>query len=95
MALPNEFGFTKYFSTLSSINFSICFSTLSESFMPSGPKSFNPLSVCGLCDAVNIIPRSAFIDFVNIARPFVGNGPNNKTSMPAEISPETKAGSSM
>ena len=41
----NLFGFTKYFSTLSSINFSICFSTLSDNFIPSGPKSFSPLSV--------------------------------------------------
>ncbi len=63
--------------------------------MPSGPNSFNPLSVWGLCEAVNIIPRSAFIDFVNIASPLVGNGPNNKTSIPAEISPDTKAGSSI
>ena len=48
-----------------------------------------------LCDAVIIIPRFAFIDLVNIARPFVGNGPSVNTCIPADASPETKAGSSV
>ena len=38
--------------------------------------NFNPLSKYGLCDAVIIIPILAFIDFVNIAKPFVGKGPS-------------------
>ena len=35
----------------------------------------------------------AFIDFVNIAKPLVGNGPKVKTCIPPETNPETKAGS--
>ena len=31
----------------------------------------------------------AFIDFVNIARPFVGRGPNVKTFIPPETKPDT------
>ncbi len=33
------------------------------------------------------------MDFVSIASPFVGNGPNVNTFIPAEANPETKAGS--
>ena len=40
-----------------------------------------------------IIPIFAFIDFVNIAKPFVGNGPSVKTCIPADVNPETSAGS--
>ena len=58
------------------LNFSIFFSILSDSFMPSGPNNFNPLSWWGLWEAVIIIPIFAFIDFVSIAKPFVGKGPN-------------------
>ena len=35
----------------------------------------------------------AFIDLVNIASPFVGNGPKVKTCIPPDTSPDTKAGS--
>ena len=33
------------------------------------------------------------IFFVNIAKPFVGNGPKVKTCIPADAKPDTKAGS--
>ena len=35
----------------------------------------------------------AFIVFVNIAKPFVGKGPSVYTCIPADVSPETNAGS--
>ena len=35
----------------------------------------------------------AFIDFVNIASPLVGKGPNVKTCIPPDVNPDTKAGS--
>ena len=41
------------------------------------------------------MPIFAFIDLVNIARPFVGNGPNVNTCMPAEANPDTNAGSNV
>ena len=41
------------------------------------------------------MPRLAFIDFVNMANPFVGRGPNVVICIPAEANPETKAGSSV
>ena len=40
-----------------------------------------------------MIPMLAFISFVNIARPFVGKGPKVKTCIPADVRPETSAGS--
>ena len=46
-------------------------------------------------DAVIIIPILAFIDFVNIANPLVGKGPNVKTCIPPDARPDTKAGSSV
>ena len=93
MTLPKIFGLDNCLIVLESINFSIFFSILSESFNPSGPNSFNPLSKYGLCDAVIIIPIFALIVFVSIARPFVGSGPNVVVCIPAEVSPETNAGS--
>ena len=39
------------------------------------------------------MPRLAFIFFVSIAKPFVGNGTKVKICIPAEVKPETKAGS--
>ena len=39
------------------------------------------------------MPKFALIFFVNIASPFVGNGPRVNTCIPAEVSPDTKAGS--
>ena len=41
------------------------------------------------------MPRFAFMDRVNIARPFVGKGPKVYTCIPAEAKPETSAGSSV
>ena len=41
------------------------------------------------------MPIFAFIVFVSIARPFVGNGPSVNTCIPAEANPETKAGSNV
>ena len=74
--LPKILGLERLLIIFESINFSIFFSILSESFKPSGPNNFNPLSKYGLWDAVIIMPMLACIFFVNIARPFVGNGPN-------------------
>ena len=42
-----------------------------------------------------MIPIFALIDFVSIARPFVGNGPKVNTCIPPETNPETKAGSNV
>ena len=39
------------------------------------------------------MPIFAFIDFVNIASPLVGKGPNVKTCIPPDAKPDTKAGS--
>ncbi len=41
-----------------------------------------------------MIPILALIFFVSIARPFVGNGPKVKTYIPADVKPDTSAGSS-
>ena len=41
---PSLSGLERFFIILLSINFSIFFSILSDSFMPSGPNNFNPLS---------------------------------------------------
>ena len=41
------------------------------------------------------MPKFAFIDFVNIANAFVGIGPIVKTCIPADVKPETNAGSSV
>ena len=46
-----------------------------------------------MCDAVIIIPKLALIFFVSIAKPFVGSGPSVNTCIPAEVSPDTSAGS--
>ena len=66
---------------------------LSESFKPSGPKSFIPLSSEGLCEAEIITPKSARKELVNLDTPGVGIGPKVKQSIPIEVNPETKAGS--
>ena len=39
------------------------------------------------------MPIFAFIIFVSMARPFVGNGPKVKTCIPPDTKPETNAGS--
>ena len=39
------------------------------------------------------MPKFAFMFFVNIAKPLVGNGPNVKIFIPADARPDTKAGS--
>ena len=39
------------------------------------------------------MPIFAFIDFVNIASPLVGKGPNVKICIPPDAKPDTKAGS--
>ncbi len=39
------------------------------------------------------MPIFAFIDFVNIASPLVGKGPNVKTCIPPDTKPDTSAGS--
>ena len=93
LTLPKEPGFDKFLLILVSIKYSIFFSILSDSFRPSGPNNFNPLSLYRLCDAVIIIPKLALIFFVIIARPFVGKGPRVNTSIPADAKPDTKAGS--
>ena len=41
------------------------------------------------------MPIFAFIAFVNMASPFVGNGPKVKTCMPPDTNPETNAGSNV
>ena len=42
--LPNISGLERFLIIFESISFSIFFSILSESFKPSGPNSFKPLS---------------------------------------------------
>ena len=39
------------------------------------------------------MPMFAFMDFVNIASPFVGKGPNVKICIPPDAKPDTRAGS--
>ena len=39
------------------------------------------------------MPKFARIFFVNIAKAFVGSGPNVNTCIPAEANPDTSAGS--
>jgi hypothetical protein len=41
------------------------------------------------------MPILAFIFLVNIASPLVGKGPRVKTFIPADVRPETNAGSSV
>ena len=77
----------------SSINASISNSALSESFRPSGPNNFIPLSEKPLCEAVIITPRSALNLVVIKATPGVGIGPVSLTSIPTEANPATRAGS--
>ena len=95
LTLPRLLGFARLVKIFVSINFSIFFSILSESFKPSGPKSFKPLSEYRLCDAVIIIPKFALIFFVSIANALVGRGPNVKTCIPADANPDTNAGSKL
>ena len=40
-----------------------------------------------------MIPKLAFIFFVSIANPFVGNGPKVNICIPADARPDTNAGS--
>ena len=42
-----------------------------------------------------MIPISAFIDLVNIAKALVGMGPKVITCIPADVKPDTKAGSNI
>ena len=41
------------------------------------------------------MPRLAFIFFVSMANPFVGNGPSVNICIPADVKPDTRAGSSV
>ena len=68
---------------------------LSESLRPSGPNSLMPLSSDGLCEADIITPKSALKDLVNLDTPGVGIGPRVRQSMPIEVNPATRAGSSI